>query len=75
MRPRTPLLSQYCTAIFIATSTATDPESEKNTRSSAGQQRSEPPRQRQRALVGEAAEHHVGHDVELALHRRARYAG
>ena len=32
-------------------------------------QRAEAPRQRQRALMDEAAEHHVGHDVELALHR------
>ncbi len=36
VRPRTPLLSQYCTAIFMATSTATEPDSEKNTRSSPG---------------------------------------
>ena len=36
----------------------------------AGQQPGEPARQRERALMGEAAEHHVGHDVELALHRR-----
>ena len=49
VRPRTPLLSQYCTAIFMATSTATEPDSEKNTRSSAGQQRGEPARQGQRA--------------------------
>ena len=31
-RVRTPWFSQNCTAIFIATSTATEPESEKNTR-------------------------------------------
>src|SRR5579859_2109265 len=31
VRPFSPLFSQYCTAIFIATSTATEPESEKNT--------------------------------------------
>ena len=33
MRVRTPRLSQNCTAIFMATSTATEPDSEKNTRS------------------------------------------
>ncbi len=31
MRPATPRFSQYCTAIFIATSTATEPESLKKT--------------------------------------------
>src|ERR1700751_3061182 len=37
----------------------------------ARQQRSEPPRQRQRALVSEAAEHHMWHDGKLALNRGA----
>ena len=33
LRERRPRFSQNCTAIFMATSTATEPDSEKNTRS------------------------------------------
>ena len=37
----------------------------------AGQQRRQPPRQRQRLLVHQPAEHHMRHRRELALDRRA----
>ena len=69
--PRSPRLSQYCTAIFIATSTATEPElGEEHPVEIAGQQRGEPPRQRQRLLVHEPAEHHMRHVCKLPLDRR-----
>ena len=56
-------------AIFSATSTATDPDSEKNTRIEiAGQQRRQPLRQRQRLFVGEAAEHHMRQLMQLMRH-------
>ena len=73
MRFRLPRLSQYCTAIFSATSTATEPESLKNTRSrSPGASSADQPlRQRQRRLVHQAAEHDVRHRRELALDRCA----
>ena len=67
-----PRLSQYWIAIFMATSTETEPESVKNTRSrSPGSRSASRARQRQRLLVHEPAEHHMRHDLELALHRLA----
>ena len=55
-----------CRAIFIATSTDTEPESAKNTRCRAGRgQRHEPLGQGDRRLMGQAAEHHVTHPGEL----------
>ena len=76
MRLRTPRLIQYCTAIFSATSTATEPESEKNTRVEiARQQRREPPRQRQRLLVRQPAEHHVRHLPRAGARPPARMCG
>ena len=74
MRPRSPRLSQNCTAIFIATSTATEPLSQKNTRLRGCRQKPcEPARQRQRRFMREAAEHHMRHGGELARHGLARY--
>ena len=65
-----PRLSQYCIAIFMATSTATEPESEKNTRlRSAGQQSGKPLRKPQCLLVDESAEHHMRHRRELRFDR------
>ena len=52
----------------MATSTATEPESVEDPVQTRPQQRRQPPRQRQRRLVGQAAEHHVRHDVELGAH-------
>ena len=67
-RVRTPRFSQYCAAIFIATSTATEPLSAKNTwfrlpGSSAASRAAK----LFRRLVGEAAEHHMRHARELRL--------
>ena len=58
-----PRLRQYCTAIFSATSTATEPDSLKNTRSRSPGPSSPTSRRakRQRRFVHQAAEHDVGH--------------
>ena len=62
-RPRP---SQCCTAIFIATSTATEPESLKKTWSSPGGViADELLGELDGGAVGEPAEHHVGHLAEL----------
>ena len=72
MRPRTPRLSQYCTAIFMR-----DLDRDRaglgkeHAVEIARQQRRQPPRQRQRLLVRQPAEHHMRHGRELALDRRA----
>ena len=69
-RVRTPWFSQNCTAIFIATSTATEPEfGEEDAVEVARHARREPAGQRERLLVGEPAEHDVRHQRELALDR------
>jgi hypothetical protein len=53
----------------MATSTATDPESARKHPIEPRHPRSETPRQRQRTFMHDPAEHHMGHDVELALQR------
>ena len=69
-RVRTPWFSQNCTAIFMATSTATEPEfREEHASEVAWHARREPPSQRERLLVSEPAEHDVRHQRELALDR------
>ena len=69
--PARPRARWYCSAILIATSTATEPESAKNTRSRpAGASSREPLGQPDRRLVREAAEHHVRHPPELLAHGR-----
>ena len=61
-----PRACQYWSAILIATSTATEPESQKNTCSSPpGVSATSRSRQLDRRLVGQAAEHDVGHAPEL----------
>ena len=56
----------------MATSTETEPESVKNTRLEiARQYLRKTARERQRLLVHQPAEHHMRHDLELALHRFA----
>jgi hypothetical protein len=69
VRVRTPWFSQNCTAIFIATSTATDPNREEDASEIAWHARREPPSQREPLLVSEPAEHDVRHQRELALGR------
>ena len=59
---------QYCSAIFRATSTDTEPESLKKTRSSgSGVMLDEPLGEGDGRLVGEPAEHDVGEPVELLV--------
>ena len=72
LRARTPWFSQNCTAIFMATSTATEPEfGEEHAVEIAGQQRRQPAGERERLLMGKPAEHDVRHQRELTLDRRA----
>ncbi len=60
----------------MATSTATEPESQKNTCcSGSGVIPTELPRQLDGRLVGEPAEHDVGHASELARRLRAFSSG
>ena len=73
VRPRTPRLRQYCTAIFKRdfdgdrAGIAEEHAIEIRRR----QHRREPARQRQRRLMHHAAEHHVRHLRELTLDRGA----
>ena len=67
--PGSPTFRQYCSAILSATSTATDPESEKKTRVSPGGAIAvSRPARTQRRLVHQAAEHHVRHRLQLPRH-------
>ena len=60
----------YCKHILIATSTATEPESAKNTRSRpSGASSTRRCSQADRRLVREPAEHHVRHPPQLLAHR------
>ena len=69
LRAVAPAPTQCWTASFIATSTATDPESQKNTRcSGAGRELDQPLGQRHGRSVGEPAQHHVRHRAELVPH-------
>ena len=64
-----PRLIQYCVAIFMATSTATEPESEKYTRvRSPGSKLRKTPCQHKCLLVNEATKHDVRHRRELRFH-------
>ena len=68
---RCPRARWYCRHILIATSTETEPESAKNTRSRpAGASSTQALGQAHRRLVREPAEHHVRHALELLAHRR-----
>ena len=67
---------QYCRHIFIATSTATEPESARNTRSSRLRRHLDQPfGEPDRRLVGQAAEHHVAHPSSCCRAPRRRAPG
>ena len=74
VRPCWPGATWYCSASLIATSTETEPESQKNTcRSGSGVISTSRSASWIGRLVGQPAEHHVAEVVHLALHRRVQH--